>query len=168
MAMRVRVGAWLAHTRFVPTPLYRLILVAACISSLLQLIYGAPASVSSVSRSEAFDWAFVALQLAAAITALVGLYLVEGESPPPWTTSGPAIYAADRPEIDPEKLHRSLTVELLGLIGLQTVMAVQLAASAFDVGRMPSALSTWMMTVFWVWSFFRDRDILRALGKLTK
>ncbi|QGH75267.1 membrane protein [Mycobacterium phage Quesadilla] len=168
MASRLRVGRWLAHTRFVPTPLYRLILVAAVISSVLQLVFGAPVSVSAVARSESFSWAFVALQLAGAVLALIGLYLVEGESPPPWTTTGPDIAAAERAKINPEKLHRSLSIELLGLIFLQTVIAVQLAASAFDQGRIPSSLAIWVLAVFWGWSFFRDRDILRAMRKLTR
>ena len=168
MATTGRVGRWLAHTRFVPTPLYRLILVAATASSVLQLVYGAPAAVTAVVKSEAFSWAFVGLQLVGAILALIGLYLVEGETPPPWTTDGPTLYEDHRPEIDPEKLHRSLTIELLGLIFLQTVIAVQLTASTFDAHRIPSSLALWMVAVFWVWSFFRDRDILRAMRKLTK
>ena len=164
MALTARVGRWLAHTRFVPTPLYRLILIAGVISSGLQLIYGAPATVASVSDSVAFNWAFVAVQLVGAVLALTGLYLVGSETPLPWRLGDP--WTA--PDINPEKLHRSLSIELLGLIFLQTVIAVQLAASALDQGRIPSSLAIWALAVFWSWSFFRDRDILRALRKLTR
>jgi hypothetical protein len=165
MAAGQRVARWLSHTRFVPTPLYRLMLAAAMISSLLQLAYGAPAAVAETSRSELFDWAMVGVQLAAAITAVIGLYLVEGNTPTPWSDRPPT---TEGPDIDPEKLHRSLTVELLGLIGLQTCVAIQLFSYFASAGRVPSALSVWMMAMFWAWSFFRDRDILRALRKLTR
>ncbi|QHB37323.1 hypothetical protein I5G58_gp021 [Mycobacterium phage BirdsNest] len=166
MAVSRRVGSWLAHTRFVPTPLYRLILTAGVISSLLQFIYGAPVSVAAVSDSAAFNWAFVVVQFVGAVLALTGLYLVEGETPPPWVSV--ADVARGRAEINPEKLHRSLSIELLGLIFIQTVIAVQLAASTLDQGRIPSSLAIWALAVFWAWSFIRDRDILRALRKLTR
>ena len=166
MVLRARVAGWLAHTRFVPTPLYRLILIAAVISSVLQLVYGAPVSVQNTSDASWFDWAFVIVQLVGAVLALTGLYLVEGETPPPWISVADVVRG--RAEINPEKLHRSLSIELLGLIFLQTVIAVQLAASSFDQGRPPSSLAIWALAVFWAWSFFRDRDILRALRKLTK
>lgn len=159
----VVVGRWLAHTRFVPTPLYRLILMAAVVSAVLQLGYGAPDSVSQTSQSSLFDWAFVGFQLVGAVSALCGLYLVEGELPAPWVVA-----SGEHPAIDPSKLQRSLTLELFGLILLQTVMAVQIVASTAYAGRIPSALSTWMVMVFWAWSFFRDRDIIRALRRLTR
>ncbi|URC18122.1 membrane protein [Mycobacterium phage Zenteno07] len=164
MVIRARVSAWLSHTRFVPTPLYRLVLVAATVSAVLQLVYGAPTTVSQTSDSLVFDWAFVGVQLVGAVLALTGLYLVEGETPPPWVSARDPRARA----IDPEKLHRSLTIELLGLIFLQTCMAVQIVSTIAYYGRPPAALSTWVVIVFWAWSFFRDRDILRALRKLTR
>ena len=165
MAIRIRVGRWLSHTRFVPTPLYRLALVAAVISGLLQLVYGAPAAVSAQAQAGWFDWTFVGLQLVGAICALWGLYLVEGEQFP-WAAASANPSAPH--ELDPEKLQRSLTLELFGLILLQTVMAIQIAATTFDYGRPPSSLALWIVIVFWVWSFFRDRDIIRAVRKLAR
>lgn len=163
MGIGNRISRWLSHTRFVPTPLYRLVLIAATISALLQLVYGAPESVSSTAQAGWFDWSFVAFQLVGALCALGGLYLVEGESPPPW--SGTPEIPRD---INPERLHLSLSLELLGLIALQTCMAIQIVSTINYNGRVPSALATWIAIVFWLWSFFRDRDILRALRKLTR
>lgn len=159
MALTTRVGRWLAHTRFVPTPLYRLLLGAAVVSAVLQVLFGAPQSVTSTSQAGWFDWMFVVFQLIGAVCAIWGLYLVEGETP--WSlTTVPH-------EIDPEKLQRSLTLELFGLILLQTCMAIQIVATIAYNGRIPSALSTWAVIVFWAWSFFRGRDIIRAIRKLT-
>ena len=158
-----RIGRWLSHTRFVPTPLYRLVLIAAGISAILQLAFGAPESVTATAQACWFDWMFVVFQLIGAVCAITGLYLVEGENPVPW-----AVSPAHPPDIDPERLHRSLTLELLGLIFLQTCMAIQIVSTINYNGRPPSALSTWIAIVFWAWSFFRDRDIIRALKKLTR
>lgn len=163
MVVTRRVTRWLSHTRFVPTPIYRLILLAAGISASLQLVYGAPDSVTATSGSSLFDWLFVGFQLVGAVSAIWGLYLVEGENAPPWAES-----PGDHHTMDPSKLQRSLTLELFGLILLQTVIAIQIVASSAYAGRIPSALATWMMIVFWLWSFFRDRDIIRALRRLTR
>ncbi|QHB37754.1 hypothetical protein I5G63_gp013 [Mycobacterium phage Imvubu] len=163
MAVTSRVGRWLAHTRFVPTPLYRLVLLAAGVSAVLQLVYGAPESVTATSQAGWFDWLFVGFQLVGAVCAIWGLYLVEGENAPPWVES-----PGDPHTIDPEKLQRSLTLELFGLILLQTCMAIQIVATIAYNGRVPSALSTWVVIVFWLWSFFRDRDIIRAVRRLTR
>ena len=152
----------MAHTRFVPTPLYRLVLMAATVSAMLQLVYGAPESVSVTSQASWFDWLFVGSQLVGALCALSGLYLVEGDNP--WL-----LRVGEEPhELDPEKLQRSLTLELFGLIALQTCVAIQIVSTTAFYGRVPSGLATWMMIVFWVWSFFRDRDIIRAIRKLTR
>lgn len=164
MDLSNRVGRWLSHTRFVPTPVYRLVLIAAGISAVLQLGYGAPISVTATSDTGWFDWTFVGFQLLGAVLALWGLYLVEGETPPPWVDGTDAAHR----EIDPERLQRSLTMELLGLIFLQTCMAIQIVATVAYNGRVPSALWTWMGIVFWLWSFFRDRDIIRAIRRLTR
>ncbi|AGT12918.1 hypothetical protein KAYACHO_14 [Mycobacterium phage KayaCho] len=165
--LTARVGRWLAHTRFVPTPLYRLVLIAAGISAVLQLINGAPASVTATADTGWFDWAFVGFQLIGAVCALWGLYLVEGDTPTPWAAWA-ATVTGEVPEIDPEKLQRSLTLELVGLIALQTCMAIQIVSTVAYYGRVPSALWTWMGIVFWLWSFFRDRDIIRAIRRLTR
>ena len=151
----------LAHTRFVTTPLYRLVLVAALFSALLQLVYGAPNSVVATSGGGWFEWVFVAFQIVGSTAALGGLYLVEGESPWSINPSPPVVP-------DPPRLQVSLTLELWGLICLQTVMAIQIAASTFYQGRVPSSLALWLVIVFWVWSLFRSRDIIRALRRLTR
>lgn len=163
MTVSARVGRWLSHTRFVPTPLYRLMLIAAGISAGLQLIFGAPAAVTAQADATWFDWAFVGFQLAGAVAAIWGLYLVEGENAPPWAEN-----PGDPHEIDAGKLQRSLTLELFGLLMLQTVMAIQITASSFDLGRVPSSLALWMVIVFWSWAWFRVRDIVRALRRLTR
>ena len=140
----------LAHTRFVTTPLYRLVLVAALFSALLQLVYGAPNSVVATSGGGWFEWVFVAFQIVGSTAALWSI----NPSPPVVP--------------DPPRLQVSLTLELWGLICLQTVMAIQIAASTFYQGRVPSSLALWLVIVFWVWSLFRSRDIIRALRRLTR
>lgn len=150
---RVTVWArrWLKHTRFVPTHLYRLLLLAALVSSVLQLVYGAPASVQSATGAAIWmDWMFVGLQLAGSVLALWGLYLVNDN----------AAHATH--------LARSLLLELLGLIMLQTSIAVGLVAAVDYQGRVPSALATWLVFTFWVWSFLRDRDIWFAMRALNR
>jgi hypothetical protein len=157
-----------AHTRFVPTPLYRLMLIAAMISGGLQLMFGAPASVRDTSAGTWFDWTFVGIQLISAAFAVVGLYMVEGENAPPWVSQTSPVMEPDPDDISPGKLHASLTLELMGLLGLQTSMAMQVTANAFQLGRIPSAMTIWMGIVFWFWAWFRVRDIVRAIRKLTR
>ena len=160
MAITSRVGRWLAHTRFVPTPLYRLLLGAAVVSAVLQVLFGAPQSVTSTSQAGWFDWMFVVFQLIGAVCALWGLYLVEGKTP--WTLT------TEPRDINPEALQRSLTLELFGLILLQTCGAIQIVASTAYADRIPSAMATWFLIIFWLWSFVRDRDIIRAIRRLTR
>lgn len=143
-----RVRRWLAHTRFVPTPVYRLMVVSWLISGLLQFVYGAPSSVVIQGPASWFDWAFVIAQLLSAVMLLGGLYLVEGNT------------------AHATRLHRSLGLEFLGIIGLQTVIAVQVVAATFNQGRIPSAGTTWMGIVFAVWLIWRERDILRVVRVL--
>jgi hypothetical protein len=169
MALGKVVGRWLSHTRFVPTPLYRLMLIAAMISGVLQLVYGAPAAVTDAAgNANWFDWTFVLIQLGAAVLTFWGLYLVEGENAPPWVSQTSPIMEPDPRTLDPGKLHRSLTMELIGLFGLQTAMALQIVSQMISLGRVPSSMTVWMGIVFWTWAWFRVRDIVRAVRKLTR
>lgn len=144
-----RVLGALAHTRIVPTPLYRLMLLAWLVSGIVCLFYGPSASIQSQGPAW-FDWTFVGLQITGSALALVGLYSVENNTQ------------------HATRLHLSLNLELLGLILLQTVIALQITATTFDQGRPPVTGGTWMAAIFCVWSFIRARDILRAVSALSR
>lgn len=147
----------LAHTRFVPTRVYRLMVVAWLISGVLQLLYGAPESIQSTSGPAGwFDWAFVVAQLLSSIFILTGLYLVQEH------TKDYVFVDEREAKKYNERLTLSLTIELMGVIGIQTVIAVQVAASAFYQGRVPSAGVTWMAIMFAVFLSFRARDIVKS------
>ena len=157
MGLPDRVRAFLAHTRFVPTPVYRLMVLAWAVSGLLQILYGAPSSVRQTAPPW-FDWAFVVAQLLSSTFVLVGLYYVEENLDPTITEDEALIYNG--------RLRVSLTLELMGIIGLQTVVAVQMASVWFDYGRPPAAGTSWMAILFALYLCFRERDILTAQRKL--
>lgn len=161
MATFRRVRQFLAHTRFVPTRVYRLMVLAWLISGVLQLLYGAPISVQDSSGEQNwFDWAFVGAQLLSALFILVGLYLVE-EHVDPFVDEAEAARYSDR-------LNLSLTIELMGVIGIMTVIVVQTAATTFYYGRVPAAGTSWMAILFAVFLGFRVRDIVKAQRKLAR
>lgn len=163
MATFRRVRQFLAHTRFVPTRVYRLMVLAWLISGVLQLLYGAPVSVQDSSGSAAwFDWAFVGAQLLSAIFIIVGLYLVEEH-----TKDHVFVDEAEAKKYS-DRLNLSLTIELMGVIGIQTVIVVQAAATTFYYGRIPAAGTTWMALLFAVFLSFRARDIIKAQRKLAE
>lgn len=143
-----RVRRWLAHTRFVPTPVYRLMVLAWLISGVVQLVYGAPNSVRVVGPSTWFDWVFISFQLLGAVLTLTGLYLVESNSE------------------HATKMHRSLGMEFIGIVFLQTVVAINVVAIAYNEGRIPAAGTTWMGIIFATWLLWRERDILRVVRVL--
>lgn len=155
MAVRKWVARLLAHTRFVPTPVYRLMVLAWMVSGVLQLLYGAPTSVRDTAAAGWFDWAFVLCQLVAAWLVFTGLYFIEENITLDFVSEAEARRYADRLKI-------SLVLELVGIIGLQTIIAVQVAASAYYQGRVPSAGTTWMAIIFALWLGVRQRDIVRA------
>lgn len=145
-----RVRRLLAHTRRVPTQVYRLMVVAWAISGVIQFIYGPPNSVMSQSGEGWFDLLFVSCQLGSAVLVLVGLYLVEENTQ------------------HATRLHLSLTIELIGSIGIQTVIAVNVAAIIYNENRVPAAGTTWMSILFAVWLLFRQCGILRTQRRLTR
>ena len=152
MDVASRVARWLAHTRFVPTPVYRLMVLSWLVGGLLSLIFGPPFNVASQLDAEPqwFMWAYVALQIAASALTLSGLYLVEENI------------------AQPEKLHRSLTMELVGIIFLETCIAIQVTATFFSQPSFPTSGLVWMGIVFGLWILARVRDILRAIRRLTR
>lgn len=160
MAVQRWVSRLLAHTRFVPTPVYRLMVLAWLSSGVLQLIYGAPASVRDTASAHWFDWAFVTCQLVAAALVFAGLYFIEENTTAEFVTNAQAARYAQR-------LRISLTLELVGIIGLQTIIAVQVVSSTYYQGRLPTAGTTWMAIIFALWLGVRQRDILQAQRTLT-
>jgi hypothetical protein len=149
MAVRKRVLRFLTHTRFVPTPLYRLMVLAWGISGVLSLpfLMGPAESVREVNNSW-LDWALPVLQIGAAVTVLTGLYLVEGNTH------------------HASKLARSLTLELFGIIEIEVVIAWQIAAATIYQDRVPTSGPSWMAIVFGSWILFRVKDIVLATRKL--
>lgn len=161
MRIRERVMRFLSHTRFVPTPVYRLMVLAWTISGVLQIIYGPPNTVQTTSATGETSWfnlIFVLCQLAASALVFIGLYFVKENSK--------AFVTVDEADKYVARLRISLTLELIGIIGLQTVIAVQVASSAFYQSRIPSAGTTWMAIIFAAWCGFRQRDIILAQRKL--
>lgn len=143
----------LRHTRWVPSgspPLYRLILVGVIISGLVQAITGkAPKAVSENSFSW-FDYVFTTSQLAAGIVCVVSLYMIDG-----------ARYSAKR-------LHLSLSLEMLGLIGLQTTTAVSVVANGYFNDGIPPGMGTWVTIMFWCWVWARMWEIRKTTRELTR
>ncbi|QGH80027.1 membrane protein [Gordonia phage NHagos] len=129
-------------------PLYWQLLVAAVISGVLQLIYGAPESVSR-QGGNAVDYMFLALQLTGAVIALGSLYIEEGSTR------------------HAERLYWSLAFEAFGLILLFTTAVVYTVAVWYNNGRPPSSMGTWFIIMFAVWSVrTRLPQIWRALQEL--
>lgn len=149
MAVRRRVLRFLAHTRFVPTPLYRLMVLAWGVSGVIALVGSPTDSIQSVAGPW-FDIFMPALQVLACFTVLVGLYQVEGNTH------------------HATKLNRSLFWELIGIIELETVLAWQVAAATLYTSRLPSSGPTWMAIIFGVWILFRVKDIVLAMRELGK
>lgn len=145
----------MAHTRFVPTQLYRLMVLSWGISGVVSLATRPADSVTTVANGvwlSWFDWFLPIAQIAAAVTVLTGLYLVQGSTH------------------HARKLGRSLLLELIGIIELEMVIAWQTAASVIYQGRVPSAGTSWMAIIFGTWILVRVRDIVRAqreLGRTT-
>ncbi|QFG11165.1 membrane protein [Gordonia phage CloverMinnie] len=129
-------------------PLYWQLLVAATISGVLQLIYGAPESVSK-QGGNSVDYMFLGLQLVGAVFALGSLYVEEGSSR------------------HAERLYWSLAFEAFGLIVLTTAATVYAVAVWYNNGRPPSSMGTWYIIMFGVWSVrTRLPQIWRALQEL--
>ena len=147
MAVIHVVRRFLGHTRFVPTPLYRLLVVGQVLAGVCQLTFGAPASVSDNSPHY-FDLAFCMMSFTAGALMLGGLYLVEANT------------------TDPIKLHRSFSMELLGLVLLQTVIAISVAGVLFQLGTPPTSGATWFQIMFWCWGWFRVHDLVRVIRLL--
>jgi hypothetical protein len=132
----------------VPTPLYRVLIIGAVFSGLMQVKYGPPVSISGTQTPGYFDTAFVVLQILAGLLNLIGLYLVEGN-----TTHA-------------RKLQASLTLELIGLIGMQTVISMNIVAVALYYDEPPSAMGTWFQVMFWLWAWTRMYAIIQAQRQL--
>lgn len=147
MALVRVVRRLLGHTRFVPTPLYRLLVIGQVLAGVSQLVFGPPASVSENSPAY-FDPLFCIASFVAGALTLSGLYLVE-ES----TTNA-------------RQLHRSFSLELVGLMLLQTVIAINVVGVIYQLGTPPTAGSTWFQIMFWLWGWFRVRDLLRVIKVL--
>lgn len=131
-------------------PLYWQLLVAAVISGVLQLIYGAPQSVSNTSGgASSVDYMFLGLQLLGSVVALGSLYMEEGSTR------------------HAERLYWSLAFEAFGLIILTTAAVVYAVAVWYNNGRPPSSMGTWFIIMFGVWSIrTRLPQIWRALQEL--
>lgn len=143
------VRRFLSHTRYVATPVYRLMVVAWLISAVLQLSTGkANVSIRDGGPGGAWDWIVLGFQIAGPVTCLVGLYLVAENSH------------------HASKLSRSLTLELIGIIELEMVIAWQIAGATINQGTIPTAGTSWMGIIFGVWMLFRMRAILRAQREL--
>ncbi|UBF41621.1 membrane protein [Gordonia phage CaiB] len=129
-------------------PLYWQLLVAAVVSGALQLVYGAPESVSR-QGGNSVDYMFLALQLTGAVVALGSLYMEEGSTR------------------HAERLYWSLAFEAFGLIILTTAAVVYAVAVWYNNGRPPSSMGTWFIIMFGVWSVrTRLPQIWRALQEL--
>jgi hypothetical protein len=148
MGLKIWVRLVLAHTRFVPTPLYRLLVVGQIFAGLSQLIFGAPASVTENSPHY-FNNVFIAFSLLGGVVTLVALYFIDGSTK------------------DAKKLHASLNLELLGLILIQTAITINVAGVFFTLGT-PTSSGTWFLIMFWGWAWFRMGAIVKATRELSR
>ncbi len=125
-------------------------LVGAFISAVIQLSTGKTTISLEAAAPPQFIFVFVLIQLAASTLCLASLYMIDGNK-----------YHATR-------LHRSLTVELIGLIFLQTAIAINVTASGFFNSGLPPSPGTWFTIMFWLWSWTRVGEIRRATRELVK
>lgn len=143
----------MGHTRLVPAgnpPLYRLILMALCISSVLQLIYGEPpVSVRSVAAAW-YDYAFVLAQAFGSALCIIGLYMIDGN------------------RLHATRLYQSLGVEFTGLLIVQTCIIANTTAVWFYYDRPPTAPASWIALGFSLWAWFRMWDIRRTMKGLAR
>lgn len=148
----MRLQSWirivLAHTRFVPTPLYRLLVVGQILAGVAQLAFGAPASVTA-NAPHYFDYVFIAFSLLGGVITLVALYFIDGSTE------------------NAKKLHGSLNLEFLGLIFIQTAITLNVVGVFFTLGT-PTSGGTWFQIMFWGWAWFRMGAIIKATRALTR
>ncbi|AKG94818.1 hypothetical protein SEA_COROFIN_19 [Mycobacterium phage Corofin] len=149
--MKRRFQLVVRHTRYVYSgspPLYRLMMIGTVLSAVAQAFdRDATLSVASYLPTWA-DWLFIGAQFVAGLMVWVSLYLV------------------DENREHATRLNDSLYLELLGLIVMQTVIAVNVVAVAFYYGRQPTGQGSWLQIMLSVWIWTRIRDILRTLRKL--
>lgn len=130
-------------------PLYRMILTGCLVSGFLQIIYGVPSSIGENSP-EWFDICIVLAQIISAGTVRLSLHMEDGSS------------------LCPARLHRSLSVEAVGLIFLQTVLAVTFVAVIIQNGGPFKATVTWIAFEFWLWVWTRLFGIRKAMRELER
>ena len=143
----------LKHTRLVASgspPLYRLMVVGAVISGIIQAANGQASIAVADNSFPWFDYAFITIQLLAAVGVLLSLYMIDGT------------------RYDAAKLHRSLNIEFISLILLQTAIAVNVTAAGFFNDGIPPAQGTWFTIMFFLWALTRLWEIRRAIGDLTR
>lgn len=139
-------------------PLYRILLVAAVLSGITQSI-DQQASVGIAENSANwFSYTMIGVLLFGGLASLAGLYM------------------ADENKHHASRLNLSLTVELLGVIALQTATIVNMAGviasrlaepdSGFWSWAPPSP-SSWYSLAFSLWMWFRLKDILLGIRALT-
>lgn len=142
----------LSHTRVVETgsfPLYRVLVACSFISSITQAFdRKATISVTSITPDWG-DWLFIGAQGAASIMVVTALYMIDANR-----------YHAT-------KLNDSLNLEFIGLVILQTVIAINVVAVTFYYNRPPTGQGSWFQIGFSFWCFFRLWDIRKAIRKLT-
>ncbi|WP_263999399.1 hypothetical protein [Mycobacterium yunnanensis] len=143
--------AALSHTRVVESgsfPLYRVLLACSFISSVTQAFdRQATVSVTSITPDWG-DWLFIVCQGGASVAILVALYMIDANKD------------------HATRLHDSLSLEFIGLVILQTIIAINVIAVCFYYHRPPTGQGTWFQIGFSFWCSFRLWDIRKAIRTL--
>lgn len=129
-------------------------LCAICAGVTQSLDRTPPASIKE-NTATLFGYATIGALLFGGLACFVGLYM------------------ADENKHHASRLNLSLTIELLGLIALQTATIINMAgviANQLELGNgwAPPSPSSWYSLGFSLWMWFRIRDVLRAIRELTR
>ena len=124
--------------------------LGAIFSGSIQMLNGQASTAVTENSFPWFDYAFFTIQSLAAIGVLLSLYMIDGT------------------RYDAKKLHRSLNIEFISLIFLQTAIAVNVTAAGFFNDGIPPGQGTWFTIMFFLWALTRLKEIRRAIGELTR
>ena len=124
-------------------PLYRLDLFCGMIASILQVSYGAPASVINTT-SPMFDWIFICIQLFGSLVILYALYQKRFG------------------------IRDSLKLEQIGCLALLASTASYTTAVIVNNAGPPTAHATWLSISFSLYLAYRVVEIRKLIKRLDK
>lgn len=150
----VRAKRFFKHTRIVTSgnyPLYRLMALAAVVSGIVQISMGKiPPSVSLLYRGlpDYWDYIFMLAQLIGGVLILVAVYMETDDNP-----------SSDR-------MHLSLTIELIGLYFLLASILVYTFGVIFQNKGLPITMTSWFGIAMFIYGVKRFAEIRAGLRKM--